>query len=127
MTKSEMFVKSHKETREIKKVYPEVNYKTQFGLCLSQIMKGGNKMGTKDDYAEFVKKHMATAKTKINKNEITEDLNAVEMKYSEYKNNYAGCKTVSGSYDKKQKTIKVITNNGFCQKCKTYCYGDCQA
>ena len=31
----------------------------------------------------------------------------VEMKYSEYKENYADCKTKSGSYDKEEKTIVV--------------------
>ncbi len=32
----------------------------------------------------------------------------VEMSYSEYKNKYANCKTKSGSYDKKTKTIVVF-------------------
>ena len=32
----------------------------------------------------------------------------VEMLYSNYKNNYAECKTLSGSYDKKAKTIVVL-------------------
>jgi glutathionyl-hydroquinone reductase len=53
----------------------------------------------------------------------------ITMKYSEYKNNYAGCKTVPNSYDKKDKTIDVIVKNqnGICPKCHTYCYGDCEA
>lgn len=33
----------------------------------------------------------------------------VTMHYSEYKNNYASCKTVPGSYDKRAKTIDVCT------------------
>ena len=32
----------------------------------------------------------------------------IEMLYSEYKNNYAECKTLTGSYDKKNKTIVVL-------------------
>ena len=58
----------------------------------------------------------------------------VKMHYSEYKNNYSGYKTVPGSYDKKEKTIEVITksskaysNNKPCPRCGTYCYGDCRA
>lgn len=71
----------------------------------------------------------------------------VEMHYSEYKNNYANCKTVYGSYDKYSKTIKVYTKgyvapakaaapakmttkasvNGKCRICGTWCYGDCTA
>lgn len=35
------------------------------------------------------------------------DCDEVEMTYSEYKRNYADCKTKSGSYDKKNKTIIV--------------------
>ena len=30
-----------------------------------------------------------------------------EMSYADYKNNFAGCKTINGTYDKKTKTIKV--------------------
>ena len=36
-----------------------------------------------------------------------ENCEEVEMKYSEYKENYADCKTKSGSYDKETKTIVV--------------------
>lgn len=35
------------------------------------------------------------------------DCDEVEMTYAEYKNSYADCKTKSGSYDKKNKTIIV--------------------
>lgn len=59
------------------------------------------------------------------------------MHYSEYKNNYSECETVPGSYDKKTKTIEVMTMvrkgfkriayNGICPRCHTYCCGDCTA
>lgn len=62
------------------------------------------------------------------------------MHYSEYKNNYSDCETVPGSYDKRTKTIEVMTLkrkvrnsaaisrlNGLCPRCHTYCYGDCMA
>ena len=39
--------------------------------------------------------------------EKAENCEEVEMKYSEYKENYADCKTKSGSYDKEEKTIVV--------------------
>ena len=56
----------------------------------------------------------------------------VEMHYSEYKRNYANCKTVANSYNKATKTIKVYTRKfkrvmGLCPRCHTYCYGDCTA
>lgn len=35
-------------------------------------------------------------------------LTETEMKYSEYKNNYADCKTKPGSYNKESKTIIVF-------------------
>lgn len=66
----------------------------------------------------------------------------VRMHYSKYKNEYANCKTVEGSYDKATKTIEVMTKTlrtfkstrpsvtairGLCPRCHTYCYGDCMA
>lgn len=66
----------------------------------------------------------------------------VRMHYSEYKATYSDCQTVEGSYDKRTKTIEVmtkvakaartayksvITRNGICPRCHTYCYGDCTA
>ena len=38
MNKRELMKKAHEMTKEIKKEYPEVNYKFQFGLCLSFLM-----------------------------------------------------------------------------------------
>lgn len=62
------------------------------------------------------------------------------MHYSEYKRDFADCMTVEGSYDKRTKTIEVMTKriksaratferrvNGICPRCHTYCYGDCMA
>lgn len=53
------------------------------------------------------------------------------MHYSEYKTSYSDCETVSGSYDKRTKTIEVMTlrrkgfkrisYNGLCPRCHTYC------
>ena len=66
----------------------------------------------------------------------------VRMHYSQYKNEYANCQTVEGSYDKATKTIEVMTKmlrtfksnrpsvtaiRGLCPRCHTYCYGDCMA
>lgn len=38
MTKKELMKKAHQMTKEIKAQYPEVDYKFQFGLCLSFLM-----------------------------------------------------------------------------------------
>lgn len=65
----------------------------------------------------------------------------VRMHYSQYKNEYSNCQTVEDSYDKKTKTIEVMTKvarvferrpsvtaiRGLCPRCHTYCYGDCMA
>lgn len=39
MTKREIMIKAHKMTKEVKKEFPNVNYKFQFGLCLSYILE----------------------------------------------------------------------------------------
>ena len=44
---------------------------------------------------------------KIMNEKNSENCEEVEMKYSEYKENYADCKTKAGSYDKETKTIVV--------------------
>lgn len=67
------------------------------------------------------------------------------MHYGEYKRDYADCETVEGSYDKRTKTIEVMTlvrksaknaaakimprtgKNAPCPYCHTWCYGDCRA
>lgn len=68
----------------------------------------------------------------------------VRMHYAQYKNEYASCQTVEGSYDKTTKTIEVMVNTirtfnrnnrrpsvtairGLCPRCHTYCCGDCMA
>ena len=38
MTKKELMKKAHEMTKEIKTQYPEVDYRFQFGLCLSFLM-----------------------------------------------------------------------------------------
>lgn len=89
------------------------------------------------DYQEFLKKQMELSRQKAKEAEkkFQEQLsNAVEMHYSEYKNNYSNCKTVPNSYNKKTKTIYVYVNrvaqsqsNKPCPRCGSYCYGDCRA
>ena len=37
MSKSEMFKKAHKMTREVKAQFPQVNYRVQFGLSLAYL------------------------------------------------------------------------------------------
>ena len=41
MTKKELMVKAHKMTKEIKREYPEVDYKFQLGLCLAYLQSEG--------------------------------------------------------------------------------------
>ena len=81
-------------------------------------------------FGECLKAAWANAKKEIG-NAVAKVAQAIKrMHYSEYKNNYAHCKTVADSYDKKTKTIEVYTANtvaALCPKCRTYCYGDCMA
>jgi len=63
-------------------------------------------------------------------NEKNERLGLKTITYREYKNNeeYMHYPTLKNSYDKKTKTITIITKankTNICPKCGTYCYGDC--
>ncbi len=92
-------------------------------------------------FAEALKKAWAAAKAAVEKAAKIAAAGIVRMHYSQYKNEYSNCQTVDGSYDKKTKTIEVMTKvarvferrpsvtaiRGLCPRCHTYCYGDCMA
>ena len=85
-------------------------------------------------FAECLKRAWATEKKMVADREEEATKGIVRMHYYEYKMNYSNCKTVDGSYDKRTKTIEVMTKvsrfssaNGICPICHTYCYGDCTA
>lgn len=44
MTKSNLFKAAHKMAKEIKNQYKEVDYKVQFGLCLSYLLQNKGEM-----------------------------------------------------------------------------------
>lgn len=137
--KKEMMIIAHEVTRI---TVNEIggNYKATFGIVLKQLW---NEVKAGRNYLAMV--NMERYKNRIvdkfsadKKAQEEKILGIVEMHYSEYKNNYAFCKTVPNSYDKKAKTIKVYTNgsseikfgkysNALCRTCGTYCYGDCTA
>lgn len=123
---------------------------------LSQIMKdawaryrkfnapyGKNREGKKiivHAFAECLKRAWAEAKEAVETAIKAAETGLRRMHYSEYKSSYSDCETVEGSYDKRTKTIEVMTNrfktartafvsrlNGLCPRCHTYCYGDCCA
>lgn len=111
---------------------------------LTQIMKAAwnyyrmaQKWVEKKNFSWALKKAWAEAKETIKTAVETAKTGTRRMHYSEYKSNYSDCKTVEGSYDKKTKTIEVMTlvrkgfkriaYNGLCPRCHTYCYGDCMA
>lgn len=95
-------------------------------------------------FAEALRRAWKSAKAEIAENADRETKGIVRMHYAEYKRNYSDCETVDGSYDKRTKTIEVMTkivkadkrtaytrierfgsSFGICRKCGTYCYGDC--
>jgi hypothetical protein len=92
-------------------------------------------------FADALKKAWASAKAAAEKAAKIAAAGIVRMHYSQYKNEYSNCQTVEGSYDKKTKTIEVMTKvarvferrpsvtaiRGLCPRCHTYCYGDCMA
>lgn len=91
-------------------------------------------------FSECLRRAWAQAKEEIKAAAEAAVKGTRRMHYSEYKNYYSDCATVPGSYDKRTKTIEVMTNvssknsarnsfinriNGLCPRCHTYCYGDC--
>lgn len=91
-------------------------------------------------FAIALKKAWADAKAAAKKAVEVATYGIIRMHYSQYKNEYSTCQTVEGSYDKKTKTIEVMTKvartygkrypsatHGICPRCHTYCYGDCMA
>lgn len=97
----------------------------------------GGKMIIVHTFGECLKDIWAEAKKAVEAAAEAVKTGMRRMHYSEYKTNYSDCKTVDGSYDKKTKTIEVMTlvrksfkriaYNGLCPRCHTYCYGDCMA
>lgn len=53
MNKKELMKKAHEMTKEIKREYPEVDYRFQFGLCLSFLM---NEEETEMEVEEAIKR-----------------------------------------------------------------------
>lgn len=92
-------------------------------------------------FAECLRRAWREAKEAIKAAAEAAKTGLCRMHYSEYKANYSDRQIVEGSYDKRTKTIEVMTlvrksfkrigygnaNNGLCPRCHTYCYGDCMA
>lgn len=111
----------------------------------SEIMKAAWKLFnmaknwvSKLSFSECLRRAWETAKNEIKAAAEIAAKGIRRMHYSEYKTNYSDCQTVEGSYDKRTKTIEVMTKvvkaartayksvrNGICPRCHTYCYGDC--
>lgn len=101
------------------------------------LYKMSRKWVTSLDFAECLRRAWKKAKQAIKDAAEALRTGLRRMHYSEYKNNYTHCKTVEGSYDKRTKTIEVMTKiarngvrieaSGICPHCGTYCYGDCMA
>lgn len=94
-------------------------------------------------FSEALKRAWKEAKEKVAEEIENARTGRRVMKYFEYKRDYADCQTVEGSYDKRNKTIVVLTKvsrypkierkenqfnqYGVCKYCGTWCYGDCRA
>ena len=119
---------------------------------LSQIMSGAWKryrtlssMGYAETFAQCLRFAWSQAKAVVAAAAEAARKGIRRMHYSEYKRDYSDCETVEGSYDKRTKTIEVMTlvrksakataakimprisRNGLCPYCHTWCYGDCRA
>ena len=119
---------------------------------LSQIMSGAWKryrtlssMGYAETFAQCLRFAWSQAKAVVAAAAEAARKGIRRMHYSEYKRDYADCETVEGSYDKRTKTIEVMTlvrkgakataakimprtsRTGLCPYCHTWCYGDCRA
>ena len=101
-------------------------------------------MGYADTFAQCLRWCWAQAKAAVAAAAEAARKGIRRMHYGEYKRDYADCETVEGSYDKRTKTIEVMTlvrkgakaaakimprtsRNGLCPYCHTWCYGDCRA
>lgn len=89
---------------------------------------------TGDKLMELAETRVANRERKAAEDAKSEAQGIMTMPYGEYKNKYSHCQTVPNSYDKRRKTIDVMTktskyssrnNNGICPRCGTYCDGDC--
>ena len=119
---------------------------------LSQIMSGAWKryrtlssMGYAETFAQCLRFAWSQAKAVVAAAAEAARKGIRRMHYSEYKRDYSDCETVEGSYDKRTKTIEVMTlvrkgakataakimprtsRNGLCPYCRTWGYGDCRA
>lgn len=112
--------------------------KVSFADCLKRAWYGAKK--AIKEAAEKAKRAAELAKRIAAEEAQKLAAGVVRMHYSQYKNEYSTCQTVEGSYDKKTKTIEVMTKvartygkrypsatHGICPRCHTYCYGDCMA
>lgn len=118
---------------------------------MSQIMSGAWKryrtlssMGYAETFAQCLRFAWSQAKAVVAAAAEAARKGIRRMHYSEYKRDYADCETVEGSYDKRTKTIEVMTlvrkgakataakimprtsRNSLCPYCHTWCYGDCR-
>lgn len=97
-------------------------------------------MGYTDTFAKCLRFAWSQAKAVVTAAAEAARKGIRRMHYGEYKRDYADCETVEGSYDKRTKTIEVMTlvrkaakilprtsRNGLCPYCHTWCYGDCRA
>jgi hypothetical protein len=62
MTKSELFKKAHKNTKEMKKEYKEINYRFQFGIELKELYKTKKEKLSKHEIIELLRKQGLNAK-----------------------------------------------------------------
>ena len=99
-------------------------YKNHFSDC--KTIKGSYDVATKsidveipDDRIESFESISLKKPAKKNSNEIDEEkakkldnVRIVNMRYGVYKERYADCKTVKGTYDERWKSIDVIVPNG---------------
>ena len=83
---------------------------------LSQIMSGAWKryrtlssMGYAETFAQCLRFAWSQAKAVVAAAAEAARKGIRRMHYSEYKRDYADCETVEGSYDKRTKTIEVMT------------------
>lgn len=113
MTKKEMFVKAHKIAREIKKEYPEVDYKFQFGLCLAYLQEGEEKMVELKGSEKQIK-WAKDIKPELIKNvkEYKEDFNSADIFKINYLNTFKKeiFKRASGSKISKEEAIKILNS-----------------
>ena len=107
MTKKELMKKAHEMTKEIKTQYPEVDYRFQFGLCLSFLMNEKEETEMEEKKLEGSEKQVKWA-TEIREVVVEcakKDVEKAQARYNEKQN-----KARANKLNTAKETLEMLEN-----------------